>query len=165
MTAGLRATLLDPRFLAWALAWSLGSLLVFGLVSAIIPNPVFGREIPPEPFAIWVWLASAPLMGLLGATYTAPPPRVPLGVLTTGTTVERERGGALGTFASFGTFLAIGCPVCNKLALIALGTSGAMTVWAPIQPVVGAVSIVLLIAALGWRVRTRARGGACTPQG
>ncbi|HEY5488873.1 MAG TPA: hypothetical protein VIK00_03465, partial [Candidatus Limnocylindrales bacterium] len=58
-------------------------------------------------------------------------------------------------------FLAIGCPVCNKIALVLLGTSGAMTVFAPIQPILGAASIVLLAGTLTWRFRLRARGGAC----
>ena len=64
----LVALRLDRRFFASVIAWSLVSLVAFGLIAAIIPNPVFGRQIPPEPFAIAVWLVSAPLMGLLGAT-------------------------------------------------------------------------------------------------
>jgi hypothetical protein len=63
--------------------------------------------------------------------------------------------------ASLGAFLAIGCPVCNKIALVLLGTSGAMTLFAPIQPIIGAASLMLLAATLAWRLRLRARGGAC----
>jgi hypothetical protein len=47
--------------------------------------------------------------------------------------------------------LAIGCPVCNKLVVMLLGVSGALTVWAPLQPVLGVVSVALL----GWALRTR----------
>jgi hypothetical protein len=36
-----------------------------------------------------------------------------------------------------------------------------MTVFAPIQPILGAASIVLLAGTLAWRLRLRARGGAC----
>jgi hypothetical protein len=157
---------LDRRFAAWAVAWTALALVAFGLVSAIIPNPVFGRQIPPEPFAIWVWLASAPLMGIVGATYTAPArpttavatPLRSQGAATTGA----ERGGTtLGTIGSFGAFLAIGCPVCNKIALVLLGASGAMTVYAPLQPVIGGASLLLLMGTIAWRFRLRARGGAC----
>jgi hypothetical protein len=79
----LAALRLDRRFFAWAIAWTLVSLVAFGLIAAIIPNPVFGRQIPPEPFAIAVWLVSAPLMGLLGATYMAQavPARATLGAV------------------------------------------------------------------------------------
>ena len=160
---------LDRRFLAWAVAWTAASLIAFGLVTAIIPNPVFGRQIPPEPFAYWVWLASAPLMGLVGATYSAPvrdpvptAPR-PLGTLASATPAlaEDRSGSALGTIAGLGAFLAIGCPVCNKLALVLLGTSGALTIWAPLQPVIGGASLLLLAATLAWRFRSRRSGGAC----
>lgn len=50
-------------------------------------------------------------------------------------------------------FLAIGCPICNELVVAALGVSGALTVFAPIQPLIGAASVGLLGVTLGWRVR------------
>jgi hypothetical protein len=161
----LAALRLDRRFFAWAIAWTLVSLVAFGLIAAIIPNPVFGRQIPPEPFAIAVWLVSAPLMGLLGATYMAQavPARATLGavVLVPAGDLSERRGTTIGTVASLGAFLAIGCPVCNKIALVLLGTSGAMTLFAPIQPIIGAASLMLLAGTLAWRFRLRARGGAC----
>lgn len=153
----------DRAFVAQAAVWTLAALAVYGVVAAIIPNPVFGRQIPPEPFAIAIWLLSAPLLGILGATYTAPAPAallepVPLG--TVDTTVER-RTSTLGTLGSLGAFLAIGCPICNKLVLLLLGTSGAIAVYAPLQPVLGTLSLVLLAVTVAWRMRIRARGGAC----
>ncbi len=164
--------LLDRRYLAWAALWSIASFVAFGLVSAIIPNPIFGRQVPPEPFAIVVWLASAPLMGLVMASYTVPigpGPVRPLGSTAQGATSasvpgdapDEARGSMLGTIGGFGAFLAIGCPVCNKVALLLLGTSGAMTIYAPIQPFIGAASLALLVGTLAWRLRLRARGGAC----
>jgi hypothetical protein len=158
------AAVVDRRFFAWAAVWAAASLVAFGLVSAIIPNPVFGRQIPAEPFAIVVWLVSAPLMGLVMATYTVPSPvavPVPLAAGTAATGRPERDGSVLGTIAGLGAFLAIGCPVCNKIALVLLGTSGAMTVYAPLQPVIGVVSLALLGATLVWRMRLRIRGGAC----
>lgn len=167
MTGRLAALRLDGRFIAWSIAWALVSLLVFGVVAAIIPNPVFGRQIPPEPFAIAVWLVSAPLMGLLGATYSAPAVPaatamrlMPLVIEPAGGASHRQ-GTTLGTLAGLGAFLAIGCPVCNKVALVLLGAGGALTVFAPLQPLIGAASIVLLAGTLAWRFRLRALGGAC----
>jgi hypothetical protein len=168
VTGCLAALRPDGRFIAWAVAWALVSLLAFGLVAAIIPNPVFGRQIPPEPFAIAVWLVSAPLMGLLGATYSAPAipaatatRLMPLVIEPAGGASHRQ-GTTLGTVAGFGAFLAIGCPVCNKVALVLLGVGGAMTVFAPLQPLIGAASLVLLAGTLAWRFRLRARGGVCS---
>ena len=160
---------IDRRFVGWAAAWGVLSLFAYGVVSAIIPNPVFGRQIAPEPFAIAVWAASAPLMGLVLATYTAPAPvatsaAMPLSPVPAGDgTPEQARsdGSTLGALAGLGAFLAIGCPVCNKAALLLLGTSGALSVWAPIQPILGVASLALLAGALAWRMRLRARGGAC----
>ena len=156
--------LLDRRLLFHAAFWTVVSALAFGLVTAIIPNPVFGRQIPPEGFAIGVWLVSAPLMGIVMATYTAPvttsPIRmVPLGPGEAATTQGRST--TLGSLAGFGAFLAIGCPVCNKIALVLLGTSGALSVYAPIQPLIGAVSLALLVVTAAWRLRLRATGAAC----
>jgi hypothetical protein len=173
------AALADRRLLGWAAVWGVVSLVAFGLIAAIIPNPVFGRQIPPEPFAIAVWIVSAPLMGILAATYMVPAaspgepsflggaPAGSAAVASTSTgrgatvTSDDARSTTLGTIAGFGAFLAIGCPVCNKIALILLGTSGALTIFAPIQPLIGAAPLILLAGTLAWRLRMRARGGAC----
>lgn len=156
---------IDRRFAVHAVLWTAASVVAFGLVAAIIPNPVFGRQIPVEPFAIAVWLIAAPFMGLLGATYTAPGPIAPAEsapfVLGPNTAAAGRDGTTFGAMASLGAFLAIGCPVCNKIALVVLGTSGAMTIFAPLQPVIGAVSLILLAGTVAWRLRSRARGGTC----
>jgi hypothetical protein len=171
MSAILEPYALDRRFVAWALAWAAVSLVAFGVVSAIVPNPVFGRQIPPEPFAIAVWLLSAPLMGVIGATYTALPTGGATAAITPLAFADPGRVAAdpgsdratsrLGMVAGLGAFLAIGCPVCNKVALLALGASGAMSFWAPIQPFVGAASLALLAGTAAWRLRARRSGGAC----
>jgi branched-subunit amino acid transport protein len=166
---------IDARFRLHALAWTLVAFVGYGMVSAIIPNPVFGRQIPPEAFAVAIWLLSAPLIGIVGATYTAPMPATaaqplqfaPVGRLQTIVglqpvrPVEERRSSTLGTIGGLGAFLAIGCPVCNKIALVLLGWSGALSIWAPLQPVLGAASLVLLAVTAAWRIRIRMRGGAC----
>jgi len=158
----------DRSLLTWSALWTLVTLASFGLVTAIIPNPVFGRQIPPEPFAIAVWFVSAPLMGLLGATYSAPAipaaeaSRLMPPIIDLAGDASHRQGTTLGTVAGLGAFLAIGCPVCNKVALVLLGAGGAMTVFAPIQPLIGTASLVLLAGTLAWRFRLRARGGVCS---
>lgn len=166
----------DAKFRVHVLLWAVLSALAYGVVAAIIPNPVFGREIPPASFAVVVWIVSAPLMGIIGATYSSPwaaatTPLMILGGDGAGRTgrsgavavapADDERATWLGGVASFGTFLAIGCPLCNKLALLLLGTSGALSIWAPIQPVLGAASLLLLAATAVWRLRLRASGATC----
>ncbi len=159
--AGART--IDGRFLGWAARLSVVSLVVFGVLNAIVPTPFFARPIAPEPFAIFVWLASAPLMGVVAATYLAPaqpvgaaPAPVPLSELGS------ARGGTrLGWLGGFAAFLAIGCPVCNKVALVLLGTSGALSVYAPLQPLIGAISISLLLVTIALRFQLRGRALAC----
>jgi hypothetical protein len=90
---------------------------------------------------------TAVLAAALGATY-ALPVACPV----------RERQLTAGGILSF---FAIGCPVCNKIALVLLGTSGALSVWAPIQPFVGAASLALLAVTVAWRVRQMNAGAAC----
>jgi len=161
--------LADRRYLAWSTAGSVVGLVALGLSSAIIPNPLFGRQIPPEPFAIAVWLSSAILMGLLAGTYLAPPPAAVMDppdpgravAATGGDPGPERRTSALGYAGGLAAFLAIGCPVCNKIVLVLLGTSGALAVWAPLQPLIGIASLALLGATLAWRLRMRARGNAC----
>jgi len=148
----------DRSLVAWSAAWTLVVLGVYGVVAAIIPNPVFGRGLPPEPFAVAVWLVSAPLMGVLMATYLAPAPASSAQPL--GPPAARD-GTRLGTLGSVGAFLAIGCPTCNKIALVLLGAGGAASLFGPLQPLIGVASIALLFGTLVWRMRLRARGGGC----
>lgn len=159
---GLLAPLLDRRLIGWSVALTVVALVAFGVVSAIIPNPVFGRSIAPEPFAIAVWIASAPLMGIVLATYVVRPPTPSL-IETV--ELQPDPGGTLGWVGGLAAFLAIGCPVCNKVALLLLGTSGAISVWGPIQPIVGAVSLALLAGTVVWRLRAWSRGAACAVPG
>jgi hypothetical protein len=157
----------DRSLLTWSALWTLVTLASFGLVTAIIPNPVFGRGVPVEPFAVVVWLASAPLIGMVMATYFAPVPAsgpIFLGNgegLSSGKPYARRDGTTMGSIGGFAAFLAIGCPTCNKIALLLLGASGATSVFAPIQPLIGAASLALLAGTLVWRLRLRARGGGC----
>jgi hypothetical protein len=146
--ATLLAFIRMPRFWAAALGGALLTLLVLGLPSAIIPNPVFGRTVPVRPSDVAIWLASAPLFGLVLATYAVRPH-----------SSDHARGEEVRLgLGGIAVFFAIGCPVCNKLVLLALGTSGALTIFAPIQPIIGIVSLVFLVATLAYRLRQLARG-------
>ena len=125
--------------------------VVFTLVVAIptdlIDTPLFSRAIPPT---WWAWpslLASSVLSGALAATYVDPGARLATDQATS------RRGLAAGVL----TFFAVGCPVCNKLALVALGSAGAVTWFAPFQPVLQAAALALLVWALVVRLRTRDR--------
>ncbi|MGA0395571.1 MAG: hypothetical protein ACO3O3_00260 [Ilumatobacteraceae bacterium] len=114
--------------------------LAVGLPTDVIPNPLFGRPVDVTWWSYPSLAITSVLGGLLLATYVAQPQPV---------THERRgiAGGLLG-------FFAIGCPVCNKLVVIALGTSGALDWFAPTQPILAVLSMVLLAVALRQRLNT-----------
>lgn len=145
----LRSTI-DGRFWLVAAFATAGSLLVLGVPTAVIPNPFFIRMTPTEGFNVVVWLVSAPLIGLLIATYVRPPAH-PAGHL------KAEPGAGRATLGGIAAYLAIGCPICNTVVVAALGVSGALNIFAPLQPLFGAASVALLGATLAWRLRDRAR--------
>lgn len=129
------------RWLAAAAAAVVVGLLI-GLPTELVPNPIFRRMTPVLWWNYPVWLATAALSGLLAATYVREP-----------STVTDDRAAASGGAGGILAFFAVGCPVCNKLVVLALGTSGAMTWFAPLQPVLALGALVLLALALRGRLR------------
>jgi hypothetical protein len=123
-----------------AAAWTLGTVLVVGLPTVLIPNSVFGRAIPVTWWAWPVLVITAVLAGLVGATYV----RSPVAASTKESSTSMV-GGVLAYFA-------VGCPVCNKIALLAFGYSGALQWFAPAQPILGVLGIALLAYALRRRL-------------
>lgn len=132
--------------------------LLVALPTAVIPNPVFGREIGVTWWSYPVVIVTAALGGLLIATYVRPR-GVGVDPEEAAESEDRDRASTLGLAGAFVTFFAVGCPVCNKLVLLALGTSGAITWFAPIQGYLALASVALMVVAL----RARLRGEiACT---
>lgn len=129
------------RWVAAALS-AAATVLVVGVPTVLVPNPVFGRA---EPVTWWAWpvlVVTATLSGLVMATY----------VRGAGDTSTRPaRAGLAGGFLAY---LAVGCPVCNKVALLALGYAGALRWFAPVQPLLAVAGIVLL----GYALRRRLAG-------
>ena len=119
-----------------ALGAALATFLVIGLPTDIIPNPLFGRDVPVRPWELPVLVATSMLTGAYfglqrpGAERSAP----------------AIGGAGLAMFA-------VACPVCNKIVLLALGTSGALGFWQPLQPFLAAISLVALLAAVIWAWR------------
>jgi len=118
--------------------------LVTGIPTDLVPTSLF-RRMTPIPWWSWpLWVATAILAGLLAGSYVRD---------------HRER---LGTASSLGggvmSFLAVGCPICNKLIVAALGVSGALSYFAPVQPLLGVAGLAVLLSALHRRL---AESGAC----
>ncbi len=122
--------------------------LAIGLPTDVIPNPVFGRPVPVTWWSYPTLLITAVLGGLLAATYVGRGSTAPESV--DDVDAPTRRGGMAGMLS----FFAVGCPVCNKLVVVALGTTGARQWFEPVQPALAVASIVLLAWALRARLRS-----------
>ena len=132
----------QPRRWWFAAATASAATVVVAIPTVLIPNPWFVRQMPVTDWAWPVLLLSSLLAGLVAATYVARKD-----------VANKDRGGALGVTGGIVTFFAVGCPVCNKIVLLALGYSGALQFFEPLQPYLAAGSIVLLAVALAMRIR------------
>lgn len=131
---------------------ALAIALVMGLATVLIPNSFFTRDIPTLTWNYPVWILTSALMGILVATYVAPP-SVPAAAASGTIDASEARSARTGTAAGILAWFAVGCPVCNKIALLALGYSGALTWFAPAQPFLAALALVLSLYAVIWRLK------------
>ncbi|MFI9585944.1 hypothetical protein ACIHCQ_29815 [Streptomyces sp. NPDC052236] len=125
--------------------------IVIGVPTGVVPTPFYTRMTPTLWWNYPAWLGSSVLEGLLVATY------VRVGPARSAETEGQERprtARALG--AGLLSAFAVGCPVCNKLVVLAMGVSGALSYFAPLQPVLALASVALLVHALVRRLRTTA---------
>ena len=152
------------RRIVVAIAAAGASVFVIGLSTVLIPNSFFSRDIPPEWWDYPVWSLMSVLLGLLIATYVREP-----GPRRTGSRGNKDvadavdddlvderaerRGGTFGTVGGMLGWFAVGCPVCNKIALLVLGYTGALTYFAPLQPVLAVLSVLLLLVAVVVRLK------------
>jgi hypothetical protein len=121
-----------------------------GVPTDVIANPWFGRPVAVTWWSYPVLIATAVLAGLLVATYVRGDEHIDEHIDD-----ELDRPGRAAGLGGLLSFFAVGCPTCNKLAVIALGTSGALDWFAPAQPLLAVGSIALL----GWALRARLDGG------
>jgi len=130
--------LLGPKPVAWGLLAAVVAAVAQGVPTAVIPNPWFTRMTPVRPQDFVFLVVSAALIGLIFSTFGLP---------GTGATCQNRTMGS-GLLSA----LAIGCPICNHVVVALIGLSGALTIWAPIQPLLGATAIVVLLWTLHRRL-------------
>ena len=134
---------LDVRIWGRAAAFAAVATLVIAIPTRLIPNDFFRRMTPTRPLDYVFWVVGSVLIGLALALRSRAPSSADAKVAA---------GGA-------GTILAVGCPVCNKVVVAVLGVSGALEIFAPLQPLLGVASVVALVAVL--RSRLRALQATC----
>ena len=133
-----------------ALLAGIAAALFIGVPTGIVHTSFYTRMTPVLWWNYLVWALSAVLVGLTAGTYVrvreVAEARVP----------DRSRRTIGATLLS--TF-AVGCPICNKLVVGLIGVSGALSYWAPLQPLLGVLSVGLLATGLVVRLR----GAAACP--
>jgi len=142
--------MLTARFWAFSLLFALGTALLLGIPTVLIPNPFFSRMTPTGTQDYIIWAVSVILMG----------PLLALSVLyPAASTAKHSHTGNGRAFAStILSFFSIGCPICNKLVVFLLGIGGAMTFFNPLRPFLGMASILLLAVTLVLRLRVLRSG-------
>jgi hypothetical protein len=126
---------------------------------------VSGRSTPPRGIDHVIAVSSALLIGMIWAARRQPPDVAVDDAasaddrLDAGDQVARRRSLVAGLLAG----LAVGCPVCNKVVLIALGTSGALSWWGPVQPLLGLAAVVMLAVVLRSQLRRVGPVGCSLP--
>ncbi|MFE9504657.1 hypothetical protein ACFYO6_19315 [Streptomyces anthocyanicus] len=135
-----------PRHWAVAVVVALLAGVAVGVPTGVVPTDLYTRMTPVLWWNYPVWAASSLLMGLLAATYVGQH----LAVRSQGP--RGRRAMFAGVLAAF----AVGCPICNKLVVMAIGVSGALSYWAPAQPVLAIASLALLAHAFTRRLRLAA---------
>lgn len=128
-----------------------GTFLLIGLPTDIVANPVFGREVPVRAWEPWVLAATSILTGLW------------FGLQRSSRELAGKSDGNAPALSAAGlAYFAVACPVCNKIVLLALGTSGALGIWQPLQPWLAGLSLLMLTAAVGYAARRRpCANGSC----
>lgn len=154
------------RQVAFAAVAALVVAVLIGYATVLIPNNLFSRDIPPTWWDHPVWIITSLLTGVLIATYVRPAGSAQSDTVTEADNLNaqheanrQDRSGKLGMFGGFLAWFAVGCPVCNKIALLVLGYSGAMTWFAPFQPVLAVTAMLFSGVAVVWRLKGQV---ACT---
>lgn len=137
------------RAAIYGIAAGIGTALLIGIPTVLIPNPIFGRAVPVRPQDYAFLAITVALTGILAASYALPAACS----LQDG---KLAAGGLL-------SFLAVGCPVCNKIVVLAIGASGAINYFAPLQPLLALASTMLLGYAIWIRMRSVRAAFGATP--
>ena len=142
------------RFWSLSALYTVGSALLLGIPTRLIPTSLFSRMVPTSPQDYVIWVVSALLLGPLLALMTLYP--------MPSHKVAQGKGSLLGSGRAFAgtllSFFSVGCPVCNKVVVLLLGLGGAMTIFNPLRPFLGLASIALLSVTLFLRVRALCYG-------
>ena len=125
-----------------AAAFAVVAAVLIAVPADLIDTRFFGRPVDTRPIDYVILAITAGLIGLI------------LAIRPDADTEVVEAQDRTTVWGGFVSFLAVGCPVCNQAVVALVGTSGALSWWAPVQPVVGLAAVGLLLYTLRKRLQT-----------
>lgn len=128
------------RYYFIGISSAIALFLLFGTVTAIIPNPWFRRMTGITVLDYFFLAASSILLGSYMAVNQYKKRTINRCDIAT------YSGGA-------GSFLSFACPICNKILVLLFGATALMAYLEPYQPIIGFFSIAVLAGALYFSVR------------
>ena len=133
---------LPPATWIRAIPYSILAALVIAIPSDLINTSIFGRPVEPRAIDYVILAVTSSLIGII------------LAIRPAELTARDEQDQTRTVWGGFVSFLAVGCPVCNQAVVALVGTSGALSWWAPVQPIVGLAAVALLVHTLRRRLDT-----------
>ncbi len=130
--------LINARPLRGAAA-AVATFAAVGTITALWPNPIFGRMTPAQGFEIWLLALQAVLVGVYVATKRPVCSAKPMGV-----------GALLG-------FLGVACPTCNKVLILLFSSEFLVASVEPLRLPVGLAGTALIAGAVAWEWRQARR--------
>ena len=128
------------KYILLGILLTVGFSLVFGIPTALVPNPWFVRMIKATPIDyVFLYLESA----LAGSYVTLALEQKSKGMIDGKCAVG---GGVLG-------FLAFACPICNKLLVFLFGIGILLSYLQPVRLYLGILGIALLSYALCLKIQ------------
>ncbi|WP_423744235.1 hypothetical protein V5735_14940 (plasmid) [Haladaptatus sp. SPP-AMP-3] len=131
------------------MAVSIGSFLLFGVVTGLLPNPLYTRMVPRTlfdyTFLILTSLSIGIYVGQQSMTNRPGDDRLAIGSTVVG-------------------FLAFSCPICNVFLLALFSSSMLMTYLDPYRPLLGVVSVLLFTGLLYYRYQRSCESCGCAAE-
>ena len=129
------------------MAVSVGSFLLFGVVTGLLPNPVYIRMVPRTLFDYTFLVLTSLFAGIYIAQQSI---------------TNWSGNDSLAIGSTIVGFLAFSCPICNVLLLALFSNSVLMTYLDPYRPLLGVVSVLLFTGLLYYRYQQSCESCGCT---
>lgn len=117
----------------------IAAILIFGIPTALIKTPFFGRMIPATSADYTFLVINSILIGWYVALHVAEKNE------------RLNKGDALVAGGTFTNILAIACAICIAPLVALFGATALLTYFAPYQPLLGLFSTIILAGAVYWK--------------